>query len=69
MDIDGCLELKAESLSKHVSQMRNRTPAERLTRMQSWSSEAGKKVGVPYAEGFRHICLGLDSKERKFLGC
>ena len=69
VDIDGCLELKAESLSKHVSQMRNRTPAERLTRMQSWSSEAGKKVGVSYAEGFRHICLGLNSRERQFLGC
>ena len=68
VNIDGYLEKKAESLSKHVSQMQRRTPAERLTRMKDWSSEAGKKVGVPYAEGFRRITLGLGSEEWRYLG-
>ena len=69
VDVEGYLEQKADSLSEHISQMQRRTPAERLARMKEWTSAAGKKVGVAYAEGFRHISLGLDSKERKYLGC
>ena len=68
VDIDGYLELKAESLSKHVSQMRNRSPEERLARMRRWSGETGQKGGVPYAEGFRRITLGLGSLEWQYLG-
>ena len=68
VNIDGYLELKAESLSMHASQMRNRTQDQRLERIKSWSSEAGKKAGVPYAEGFRHIPLDLGSQEWYFWG-
>ncbi|PKB78256.1 MAG: hypothetical protein BZY88_19340 [SAR202 cluster bacterium Io17-Chloro-G9] len=68
VDIDGYLELKAESLSKHVSQMRNRTTGDRLERMRRWSGETREKTGVPYAETFRRIPFGIGSMEWRYLG-
>ncbi len=68
VDIDGYLELKAESLSRHASQMRNRTPEDRLERIKGWSSETGKKAGVTYAEAFRHVPLDLGSLAWQCLG-
>ena len=62
------LEMKAESLSRHASQMRNRTTGDRMERIRSWSGETGEKAGVAYAEGFRRIQFGLGSLEWEFLG-
>ncbi len=61
MDIEAYLELKAESLSKHLSQMRSRTPAERLERIQRGAATHGEAVGLSYAEGFRRIHFDLGS--------
>ena len=61
------LTMKAESLSRHASQMRNRQPAERLERIHRWSEETGEKAGVHYAEAFRHIQFGIGSLEWQFL--
>ncbi len=61
VDIEPYLELKAESLSKHVSQMRSRTLAERLERIQRGAARHGEAVGLSYAEGFRCIHFDLSS--------
>ena len=61
VDIADYLELKAESLSKHVSQMRSRTPAERLERIQRGAAKQGEAVDLSYAEGFRRIRFDLGS--------
>ncbi len=61
VDIADYLELKAEALSKHVSQMRSRTPVERLERIQRGAARQGETVGLSYAEGFRRIRFDLGS--------
>ena len=61
------LELKAESISRHVSQMRNRQPSDRMERIRRWSGETGEKAGVPHAEGFRRIQFGIGSLEWQLL--
>ena len=64
---DDYLEMKAESLSRHVSQMHSRRSSDRLERMRRWSGETGGKAGVPYAEGFRRIQFGIGSEDWQFL--
>ena len=49
------LEMKAESLGRHASQMTRRTPAERLERIKTSTASQGEKAGLPHAEGFRRI--------------
>ena len=61
------LELKAEALSRHVSQMHSRTTHDRMERIRRWSGETGEKAGVPFAEGFRRIQFGIGSLEWQFL--
>ena len=67
IDVESYLELKAESLSAHVSQMRRRTPEERLERIQQGAAKHGEAVGLAYAEGFRRISFDLDSLAAKFM--
>ncbi|PKB64502.1 MAG: hypothetical protein BZY80_02825 [SAR202 cluster bacterium Io17-Chloro-G2] len=64
---DAYLEMKAESLSRHVSQMRNRQPSDRMERIHRWSGETGEKAGVAYAEGFRRIQFDIGSEDWSFL--
>ena len=61
IDVESYLELKAESLSAHVSQMRRRTPEERLERIQQGAAKHGEAVGLAYAEAFRRIRFDLGS--------
>ena len=54
IDITETVELKAEALSKHVSQMRS--PETMLERVRSRSLEVGDRVGLSYpVEAFRRI--------------
>ena len=68
VEVGDYLEMKAESLSRHVSQMRSRTPDGRMERIRRWSGETGEKAGVPYAEAFRRIQFGIGSLEWQILG-
>ena len=61
IDVTGYQEMKAESLSRHVSQMRSRTPADRLERIERGLSRQGEQVGLSYAEGFRRVRFNLGS--------
>ncbi len=61
IDVAGYLELKAESLSRHVSQMQRRSPEQRLERVRSGSARQGARVNLAYAEGFRRIRFNLGS--------
>ena len=55
VDIGDYVDLKAESLGKHMSQMSGSNTAERAKRIRHWSAQQGEVVGIPYAEGFRLI--------------
>ena len=55
IDVEGYLEAKATSLSLHASQMRQRTPADRLERIQRGCARQGEEAGLIYAEGFRRV--------------
>lgn len=57
------IRLKAESLSAHVSQMGERTPAHRLERFAEGSRNQGQRCGVEFAEGFRRVEFNLGSEE------
>ncbi len=67
VDVEGYLEMKAESLSRHASQMRQRTPADRLERISSGCARQGEKAGLAYAEGFRRVKFDLGSLDWQFL--
>jgi len=67
VEVKDYLEMKAESLSRHVSQMHSRTPDGRLERIRRWSVETGEKAGVPHAEAFRRIQFGIGSLKWQFL--
>ncbi len=54
VDITETIELKIEALRKHVSQLGDWNPEDRL---KEWSSHSGKQVGFKYAEAFRKITL------------
>ena len=61
VDVDGYLELKAKSLSAHVSQMGRRTPEQRMERIRDHTAKVGEEVGLAYAESFRRIIFDLGS--------
>ncbi len=56
VDISDTVTLKARSLARHVSQMRE--PEKLEERIRKGAQEIGKLAGLPYAEGFRRIELG-----------
>ena len=58
VDITEYTELKAESLSAHMSQMGSWDPAERI---REWSARQGEAAGLAAAEGFRRIRFDLGS--------
>ena len=67
VDVEGYIEAKAVALSLHASQMRTRTPADRMERIASGSARQGEAVGLAYAEGFRRIRFDLGTMDWKFL--
>ena len=67
IDVDGYLEMKADSLSMHVSQMRQRSPADRLERIERGCARQGNESGLKFAEGFRRVRFDLGSLDWKFL--
>jgi LmbE family N-acetylglucosaminyl deacetylase len=56
VDVSDTIDTKIDALRKHVSQIRE--PDGFDERLREWSAEAGTKVGVSAAEGFRHIVVG-----------
>ena len=60
VDIGDYIELKAESLGKHASQMSS-DPAKRVETIRRWASQEGKCVGLRYAEKFRRVRFDLGS--------
>ena len=67
IDVEGYLEAKAVALSLHASQMRQRTPADRMERIERGSARQGEAAGLDYAEGFRRVKFDLGSLDWKFL--
>ena len=67
IDVEGYLEAKATSLSLHASQMRQRTPADRLERIQRGCARQGEEAGLIYAEGFRRVRFDIGSLDWKLL--
>lgn len=67
IDVEGFLEAKATSLSLHASQMRQRTPADRLERIERGCARQGEQAGLMYAEGFRRVRFNIGSLDWKFL--
>jgi LmbE family N-acetylglucosaminyl deacetylase len=67
IDVTGFVEAKAESLSRHVSQVGRRSREERLERMERWASRSAEVAGVPYSENFRRIRFDLQSKNWRFM--
>ncbi len=59
IDVEDYLELKADSLSAHASQMQRRTPEDRLRRIKEGTGKQGELVGLKHAEGFRRIQFQL----------
>ena len=60
VDIEDYVDMKAESLGKHASQMSS-DPARRQEVIREWAARGGKAVGVRYAEQFRRVPFDLGS--------
>jgi|TARA_Y100000780_G_scaffold210361_1_gene208577 LmbE family N-acetylglucosaminyl deacetylase len=68
VDVSEYLQMKADSLTKHASQMRG--PVEgRLERVTNGASRSGERAGIPYAEGFRRIRFEIGSRDWQYLSC
>jgi LmbE family N-acetylglucosaminyl deacetylase len=61
VEVDGYLQFKSDSLAAHASQMGDRTPQERLERIQERASRNAESVGLAYAEGFRRVRFDMGS--------
>ena len=66
VDIGDFLDMKAESLSRHVSQMSS-DPVARAKRIREGAARQGQAAGLTYAEGFRRINFDLGSRDGQFL--
>ena len=60
VDIEGFMDAKIDSISKHASQMSGR-PVDRAERIRRWNSRSSERTGLPYAETFRRIRFDLGS--------
>ena len=56
-DVSSTFDLKVKALFCHRSQMGNPGDGPRVDRMRKRYEEQGQKIGVQYAEGFKHIDL------------
>ena len=66
VDIDGYMDAKIDSLSKHVSQMSGRS-VDRPERIRRWAAHSSERTGLPYAETFRRIRFEIGSMTWQFL--
>jgi len=66
VDITDFLDLKAESLSRHVSQMSS-NPVERAERTRHGAARQGEQAGISYAEGFRRLRFDFGSLAWEFM--
>lgn len=66
VDISDFVDTKAESLSRHVSQM-SADPVARAKRIRNWAAETGEKAGLTHAEGFRRIQFNLESLDSQHM--
>lgn len=57
VDIAGSVEAKVAALRCHASQLAEDADDWLLAFVRSRAEEAGRKAGVPFAEGFRRLCL------------
>ena len=60
VDITDYVDVKAESLGAHMSQMSS-DPEKRAERIRHWAGRQGKEAGLAYAEGFRRLRFDLGS--------
>ena len=56
VDVSDTIDTKISALREHVSQLRK--PEELEGMLRGWSAEAGNKIGVAAAEGFRYLEVG-----------
>ena len=56
VDVSDTIDTKIAALREHVSQLRQ--PEELEGRLRGWSAEAGTRIGVAAAEGFRYFEVG-----------
>ena len=66
VDIDGYMDAKIDSLSKHASQMSGRS-VDRPERIRRWAAHSSERTGLPYAEVFRRIRFEVGSMTWQFL--
>jgi len=66
VDIEGYMDAKIDSLTKHASQMRGRT-TDRAERIRRWAAGSSERTGLPYAEAFRQIQFDIGSMTWQFL--
>ena len=66
VDIEGYLDSKIDSLSKHASQMGGRL-VDRPERIRRWFSHSAEATGLPYAEAFRRLRMDLGSLAWQYL--
>ena len=66
VDVAGFVEMKADSLSKHASQMSGR-PRDRRQRMRRWAARTAESTGIPFAESFRRQRLDIGSMAWQYL--
>ena len=67
VDVMDYLELKAESLGKHASQMSGRDLAARIQRVRERAAIHAEASGLPFTEGFRRIQFDLGSLVSQFM--
>ena len=61
VEIEDYVDLKAESLGRHTSQMGSWDPVERAKRIRQWSARQGEDGEQFYVEEFRRIRFDLGS--------
>ena len=66
VDIEGFMDDKIDSLSRHASQMGGRL-VDRGDRYRRWASHSAERTGLPYAESFRRIQFEIGSPAWQFL--
>ncbi|MDP6548698.1 MAG: PIG-L deacetylase family protein [Dehalococcoidia bacterium] len=67
VDVADYLELKAESLGKHASQMSGRDLSARIKRVSERAEIHAETSGLPFTEGFRRIQFDLGSMASQFM--
>ena len=66
VDIEGYMELKVDSLSKHASQMSGRSE-DRQERMRRFAARRAETTGLPFAEAFRSQRMDIGSMAWQYL--